>query len=214
MHDQFLRNQAAAWQQIRQNFVGGETPNGPGSTVEFTKPLRMWLVQALKDYDIRSILDAPCGDWNWMNRVSMDESLKYVGWDIEPRMIADNTRNYGGFMREFHQVNILQAEAFPLVDLIICRDFLIHLPNEIIAELLDKFKTSGARYLLATNFPAVDNEWNCPLEGGHLGLDGYYTRPVNLEADPFNFAGRVDQVHESEGREMVLFDLDLADART
>ena len=63
----------------------------------------------------------------------------------------------------------------------LCRDLLPHLPIAAIRKVLDNIRISGARYLLTTTYPSVENH-----EVAHKGLSGGWTwRPSNLEAEPF-----------------------------
>lgn len=200
----FIEQQAQAWTDIREKFSYNETPNGPGSTLASTENVRADLPQLLADYGIGSILDAPCGDQNWMQHVDLD-GIKYVGWDVEPTIIATNQSRWP--TKTFACKNLLTTKAIPLVDLILCRDFTIHLPTEHVEKLLEKFRHSGAQYLLTTNYPAGHNDYSFPPEG-HDGRPGYYAHPWNLEIAPFNLPGRVDAITEDDGdHELVLFDL-------
>lgn len=216
----FIENQAQAWTQIAEQFADNETPNGPGSQLDATAVVSQWLPKLLRAYSIRTMLDAPCGDWNWMRHVDLGDDVDYFGWDNEIRFIEENRKNYGQtekYMaeddsirigwRHFHCVNMLTAPVFPCVDLIMVRDFMIHLPNGYIALLLDKINRSASHYLLATNHPGASNEHACPLDGGHDDRPGYFHRPVNLEAPPFSLTGRLASIPESDTHELVLFDL-------
>lgn len=198
--------QAAAWTDIYETYKVNQTANGPGSTVEFTKPLREWLPKVLQDNDIYTILDAPCGDLNWIGLINLAE-FDYMGWDIEPNMLALNELRYP--QHSFFNVNLLTVDDIPQVDLIICRDFLFHLPNEDALSVLDKFKLSGSRLLLTTTHAGADNTTSTreALGEGHDDRPGYWYRPIDIEAAPFNLAGRINGVREDETREMVLVEL-------
>jgi hypothetical protein len=200
----FIKDQAAAWTQIQQEFAGQETVNGPGSMMDATENVRTLLPILLRQYDIRSMLDAPCGDCNWISRIDLD-GIEYTGWDLVPAIVRQNQSRWPG--RNFERVNLLKDfHKLPQVDLILCRDFTIHLTTEHVSRLLDKFKTSGVRYLLTTNYPAGHNDYTFPPEG-HDGRPGYYAHPWNLEIEPFNMTGRVAQIEEDSQHELVLFDM-------
>jgi hypothetical protein len=219
--ERFVNAQAGAWLQYRAHSAHDETTNGPGSYLRNTEAVRAWLPHVFDRYHIESMLDVPCGDWNWMRHVDLT-NIEYTGWDVEPTTISQNQARFGYSHWHFECVNLLTVDRLPAVDLIFCRKFLTHLPNTAIRHVLDKFLDSGAHYLIADNYHAA-NDVACPLDGGHTGavgsptpLPGYYYRPVNLEADPFNLPGRVEAIDEpglpgeqyAEIRqEMVLFDL-------
>lgn len=204
----FIRRQINAWALIRDQFKDNETPNGPGSQLGFTQHLIERLPELFKQYKIQTILDAPCGDWNWMQYVDLDFVSMYAGWDSETAFIEENRKRFGhtGF-QNFKRVNLLTVTKWPSVDLIIMRDFMIHLPTSFSVTILNRIKASGSRYLLATNFPGEHNDYHCDLNGGHDDRPGYFCRPVNLEAEPFNLGGRVDEITEDADHELTLFDL-------
>lgn len=221
----FVARQARAWIQYRAQSPHEESVNGPGSTLGATEYLREWLPDVFASYEIKTMLDAPCGDTNWMRRVDLGD-VRYVGWDVDPILIVQNSDSPEWQGRAtFQSVSLLEVEAVPCFDLIFCRDFFQHLPNEAIVEVLGKFVVSGSSYLI-TNHYVRSNNWNhdCPLDSGHYGainknelLPGYYYRPVNIEQTPFSLKGRlesiVEPVLEEEDfsnyiQEMVLFDLE------
>jgi hypothetical protein len=59
-----------------------ESRSGEGSTLENTQNVRNELPIVLKKYKIKSVLDAPCGDFNWMKSITQGISIKYIGDDI------------------------------------------------------------------------------------------------------------------------------------
>ena len=48
---------------------GKESVSGPGSTFDATRNIRASLPGLLERFSIRSVLDIPCGDFNWMQHV-------------------------------------------------------------------------------------------------------------------------------------------------
>jgi hypothetical protein len=208
---EFLKNQKASWTQYLDRFEahGSESYSGWGSNLAFTAPIREWLPRIIKRYGIKTMLDAPCGDLNWLQHVDLGHPA-YIGWDVEPFIVERNRERFP--QHTFHRVNLLEVKSVPKVDLILCRDFFIHLPNEYITLVLNKFRDSGSHYLATTTYPGISNDHECPLEGGEDGLLGYYCHPVNLEAEPFNLRGRLDAVRETldvdeDTHELALFSL-------
>jgi hypothetical protein len=159
----------------KSNGWGGlETRSGSGSTMAATTALRRQLPQVFSLLGIRSLIDAGCGDFNWLSRV--DAGLEsYLGLDIVEEMIASNRALYGERLkRQFAAADIV-FDPLPKADLILCRDCLTHLPNEQIKKALANFKRSGARYLLTTHFETAKNQ---DIEIGQW-------RPIDLKAAPF-----------------------------
>jgi hypothetical protein len=199
-----LEAQAAEWDEYtrRAREAGAETVCGPGSTLAFTAPLRAWLPDIIDRYHIHSILDAPCGDWHWIQHTDL-RGATYLGWDINTP--TTDVPWHGSPEWQFEQVNLLKRRKTPTVDLVICRDFLAHIPDEHVVKVLRKFRNSGSRYLLATNFTGTNTTDPHPTD-----QNGFYYRPVNLCAPPFDMPTPVNTLAEvgpEPGRYMALFEL-------
>lgn len=199
----FLAAQEDEWIRYvsRARDAGAETLCGPGSTVDFTLALRDMLPEIFDLHDIRSILDAPCGDGQWMKHIDLT-GINYTGWDNNETVLALAKKRIPA--GKFRKTNLLTRKRIPNVDLIICRDFLAHIPDEFVLGLLSRFKTSGSRYLLATNFPGNNDHLHS------YDRDGFYYRPVNLTAEPFNMPAPLKTLAEpgpEVGRQMALFAL-------
>jgi hypothetical protein len=196
--DSFDEAQANAWRQVKElhdaeRLSSPETPNGPGSTLALTERLRPWLAGLLRLYGIRTMLDAPCGDLTWMQFIDL-EWVEYTGWDLVPELIERCRRRAPE--SSFDCVNLLTVSVVPCVDLILCRDFLAHLPNEPAQRVLNKFKASGSRYLLASHYPGTDNDFDYKPAAASFG---YAERPINLEAAPFSLGDKLAACTETLG---------------
>jgi hypothetical protein len=152
-----------------------ESVSGPGSSLVKTEVIRHRLPGLLASLEISSLLDAPCGDYNWM-RLTRLEPGSYIGVDIVPGLIERNNRLYAGKGRKF-QVADITGDKLPRCQAVLCRDCFIHLTSTQILNTLKNFQRSGARYLLATNHPA--EEVYREIETGEW-------RSVNLNLPPFN----------------------------
>lgn len=166
---------------FRQIYLGNmwgdkESVSGPGSRVDSTKLVAQTLPGLIAQFQIRSILDAACGDFNWMRHVDLNPAT-YTGIDIVPELIEHNLKTYANQQRQFRLLN-LTSDPLPLADLILCRDCLVHLPYAGIWAAIDNFKKSGAKYLLTTTF--TDHQTNRDINTGDW-------RFLNLELEPFNF---------------------------
>lgn len=170
-----------------------ETISGAGSTIEETAALRRILPSLVEDYEIRSILDVPCGDFNWFRRVPLS-NVDYVGVDIVHRIIERNRRIHAGENRRF-EVADATCDRLPKADLVVCRDLLIHLSLADISRVLRQVLRSGSNWFLATHFG--DTNCNDDIESGDF-------RPVNLCAPPFELYRPVLVISEesrmAEGR--------------
>jgi 2-polyprenyl-3-methyl-5-hydroxy-6-metoxy-1,4-benzoquinol methylase len=152
-----------------------ESVSGRGSTLAHTEVVRGELPRLLGELGARSLLDAPCGDFNWMRHVALG-GVAYVGADVVPEMIERNRREYGGEGRDFLVLD-LTRDRLPRADAILCRDCLIHLSFADALRALDNFRRSGARHLLATTHTSVRE--NADIETGAWRL-------LNLQLPPFN----------------------------
>lgn len=151
-----------------------ESVSGSGSTLEFTSGLREPLAQLLRELRVHRMVDAGCGDFNWMRHVDLS-GIDYVGVDVVPRLIHDLKRRYTAPGRQFVAGDI--TRRLPACDLVLCRHVMIHLPNRDVLRLLGTVRKSGARYLLATTASAV--ALNADTWRGSFRL-------INLERPPFN----------------------------
>ena len=160
----------------------GETLSGPGSTIRYTEELRITLPALLKKWKIRSLLDAPCGDYHWMSQTKLD-GIEYTGADVVAGLIESNRQLYP-------DVKFLIADItkdwLPKTDAVLCRDCFIHLSNKQVMMAIQQFKKSGIRYMIASTYPVEINE-EIPT--------GYY-RPVNLVKDPFKLPAPVDCIKD------------------
>jgi hypothetical protein len=162
-----------------------ETRSGAGSTMTETAAIRTQLPVWFRQYHITSLLDIPCGDFNWMRGVDLSGVL-YTGADIVPELIAGCAARHAAAEREFVCLNLL-ADPLPTRDAVLCRDCLVHLPHADVLRALANIRASGARYLLATTFPSLEQNEEVTL--------GFW-RPINLERPPFSLPPPVALLHE------------------
>jgi hypothetical protein len=159
-----------------QNTWGNsESVSGSGSTLAQTQTLRTVLPTLFSDLSVRSLLDLPCGDFHWMRHVPLENGIQYLGADVVEALVQRNQEQFGSERVRFIRLDVL-CDRIPRVDLILCRDCLVHLPNADIRRALFNLSRSGSQWLLTTTFP-----------GHHAAKDialGKW-RPLNLEAEPF-----------------------------
>jgi hypothetical protein len=163
--------QARGWQDPDSNSV-----SGPGSGWTQTELTRQLLPQLLAELKVRSILDAPCGDFYWMQKVILPVQ-QYIGIDIVPEIVTVNQQKFASQVVTF-QVADITCNTLPQVDLILCRDCLIHLSYRHIFQVIANFKESQSRYLLTTT--NILQTHNIDIISGSF-------RPLNLMMPPFNF---------------------------
>jgi len=188
-----MSKQAEAWRDFyRQNrgwlsteVCTRQTPaSGPGSGLDNTEPMRKALPGLFKRYGIKSILDVPCGDWNWMQEVDLT-GIDYTGWDIVPQVIKANQLAFPDYRFEVHDVF---TDRIPKVDLVLSRDFLLHISNRDILAVIENIRISGSRWWLASNYPR-----GCP-NVDITKLIG--CRAVDLCREPYNLEEPVEFIQE------------------
>lgn len=182
-------------------FVGGlpETVCGAGSTLRHTEGIRAQLPALLRRLGVRTLLDAPCGDFNWLAETDLSD-LRYIGIDAsrENLAVAAKRDSAPGWAPRSKRLALgdLVTDAMPGADLLLCRDFLQHLPNAEARKVLDNFVAAGIGWLLATSHLNPANE--------EISRAGDF-RPLNLCAPPFALPPPVETIADGEGRVLALW---------
>jgi SAM-dependent methyltransferase len=181
------------------NHWGQEHKNGPGSTFEATYIIRHTLAEIISKYKIKSIVDAGCGLYSWIDDLIKND-MEYIGLDIVKNQIDDNNRlPVGGKNLKF--INCDVSTNYPLEanfkDLIFCKHLTQHLTETTTRKLLDNFRKSGCKYLLISNY---DIDFNCEsVEWSSKGcprLDEGACRPQNLLMHPYNLSNVLESYPE------------------
>jgi SAM-dependent methyltransferase len=152
----------------------GESVSGPGSGQKKVRQILRALPEILSRLAVRTLVDAPCGDGNWIRHLDYDFD-EYVGADIVPELI-DQLQNDASPGRRYIVADIC-TDVLPNADATLCRDCLVHLPFALGLSAIRNWKAAGFTYVIATTFPGFVNE-DCPTGGW---------RPLNMSAAPFNF---------------------------
>jgi len=161
---------------VARNYWGGrESVSGTGSDREQARRIVTELPQRFRKWHVETVLDVPCGDFSWMRNVDLSD-VDYTGADIVRRLVKRNRRRYAKERVRFVHLNLL-LNPLPKVDLILCRDCLVHFSNAQVFLALANICESGSEYLLTTTFPEHLNERD--IETGKW-------RPLNLQASPFH----------------------------
>lgn len=163
---------------------GNESKSGQGSNYEQTRVIRHTIPLLVQRMNMKSILDAPCGDLFWMKEMHLGD-VQYIGADIVSPLIEKNKVEFPE--RTFLEADIITSQL-PKVDLIFCRDCLVHLRNDQIKKAIENMKTSGSMYLLTTTFTNITANQERPEPG--------YWRPLNLQLPPFSFPTPQEIINE------------------
>lgn len=157
-----------------------ESVSGDGSSLHYTEHLRSELPKLISSYGIRSILDAPCGDFNWFNEMLKESriNLNYTGIDIVKPLITRNQSIYNvpGTIK-FQCANILRHKMDEY-DAVLSRDFIFHLSFRDSQKFLLRFYESKSKYLITSSYPKVEKNTN--IYSGQF-------REINLFKPPYYF---------------------------
>ncbi len=166
--------------------------SGRGSNLEQTAIIRERIPILLKEYKIRNILDAPCGDLFWMKEILPEltkNNIEYTGADIVPVLIEKNSLKFANLPVNFFCFD-LTKDIPGKQDLIFTRDCFIHLSYRNIHLILKNYKKSGSKYLLV-------NTYTNPARKNYNVNDHYITgRMLNLQKFPFFFPGPLEIINE------------------
>lgn len=130
----------------------GETVSGSGSTMAYTEILRQKLPKIYENFNVKTVLDAPCGDFNWMRSVvEQTPDIQYIGADIVPQLVKDNHQKICQNNVKFMELDITQ-DKLPRADIMIVRDCLFHLPNAMIRDFIYNFLSSDIPLLFTSSY--------------------------------------------------------------
>jgi len=195
-------------------------PSGPGSSLKSTEELRKALPLIFNKLGVKTFVDAPCGDWLWMQAVNLT-GVQYFGGDITNVTVNKNRGCFGGAENVHFNWFDITCMIPPPVDLILVRDVLFHLPEPLVMEALANINESGARFLATTTFSDGENgKWRFNMayqdtlgERKNQGLDSHIGfQKLNLYTSPFNFPApvwRVDEDNQGQGRHVGVWKLPL-----
>jgi len=181
------KKREAIFRRIAETNYWGDTESksGAGSNIQTTQILIPAIQKIIQDFDIKTILDAPCGDFNWMKHV-VDERVSYHGVDIVSSLILENKKKYNNTNVKFSKLDLV-SDSFARYDLVICRDCFVHFSIADIKKALNNIVASETKYLLTTTFPNVNE--NIDIFTGKW-------RAINLEITPFNLKEVVFRIEE------------------
>ena len=155
---------------------GRESASGRGSDSDQTRKLRAELPGILRNLEVRSLVDVPCGDFNWMSSVMRQiPDVTYIGGDLVHELVAHNIKKYAKPGIEFRVIDLLQDDL-PPSDLLFCRDCLVHMSYDDIRKALSNISRARVTYVALTTFPR--HAANRDIRSGRW-------RPLNLQAPPF-----------------------------
>lgn len=164
----------------------GESVSGIGSSLIQAKTIIEEIPRIISQFEIKSIFDIPCGDFNWFKEIDLS-GMVYLGGDIVESIIRRNNEKYKTDNINFIQFNLIE-EVLNKADMVLCRDCLVHFSISDIWKALTNIQQSNSTYLMTTTFPEEDNNKDI-ITGGW--------RPLNFLKAPFNFPEPLAIINEN-----------------
>jgi len=163
---------------------GDESLSGPGSTAEMTAHLRARLPELVRDYQIRSMVDAPCGDFAWMKLVLGEINIRYTGCDIVESVIDRNISLFAA-PEVFFSVKDICSDPLPEADLMFVRDCLFHLSEADIGRFLETLAGIDYKYLMTTthDVAAIEGFRNTDIKTGDFRRIDLFSAPYGFDRD-------------------------------
>ena len=150
--------------------------SGDGSSFSSTRNIRESLQSFIKEYNILSFADIPCGDFYWMSKMDLS-SVSYLGGDIVEEMIQKNNSKFSKDNVRFQHIDLID-DVLPTVDCIFIRDCLVHLEDYQVKKVIKNIIKSKSKYLATTIYPNVEKNIQSKE------VDRW--RPLNLTIKPFS----------------------------
>jgi len=162
------------------NMGQNDSKSGLGSSNSWTIHIRKYLLQLIRDKNIKSMIDVSCGDWFWMKTIRKNLDCYYLGIDIVQSVIDNNKKEYEDKNTRFIRSDFLTyLKSLPdkSVDLLLCRHTLEHLPESYNLEFIHE-ASRVSKYLLLTTHTVSNQNRN-------LQIPNESYRPINLNLEPY-----------------------------
>ena len=150
---------------------GSGTGSRPENNVEYMALLARFM--ALNE--VRSVVDLGCGDWQFSRYVDWSK-VHYTGIDVVPEVIQGNTQAFARPGLTFKCTT--DIDESPPADLLVCKDMMQHLPNDLVETYLRVLPTRF-KLLLITNDDFPEDNLNGDIQAG-----GW--RGLRLDQPPFD----------------------------
>ena len=113
-------NKEKVFKEIYKNNYWGsaESLSGPGSDMKNSHNIRIQLPNIISKYNIKKIIDVPCGDFYWMKTIINSMKVHYNGYDIVQDLIDKNKKLFTSENINFDKLDITK-QHLPKSDLII-----------------------------------------------------------------------------------------------
>jgi methyltransferase family protein len=160
----------------------GEGTSGSGSTLEITREYRAYVEDFIKTHGVKTVVDAGSGDWGFSKAMDWGDA-SYLGVDIASDVIARVRKKYETSRIKFQVGDI--TEDLPPADLLISKDVLQHLSNELVLKFIrNNLRAGKYKWVILTNDRSSSQRNEDTPPGGY--------RAIDLAAPPFGVKGLID----------------------
>jgi len=158
----------------------GKGTSGTGSTLDVTREYRAYIEEFIKKHHVKSVVDAGCGDWEFSSATDWNHA-RYLGVDISSDVIDVVKKKYQKDNVSFTVGDV--TDSLPPADLLLCKDVLQHLPNQLIIKFIkNNLKKGKYKWAIITDDRGGDNS---DIKAGEYRL-------IDLRARPFKVKGLID----------------------
>ena len=151
--------------------------SGSGSSPENARPYVNFVRNIASSQNSKRVLDVGHGDFE-MWRDWQFTGIDYLGVDISSEATSLAQSNFPGANLRFITLDLTQNEFIPDADLLLSKDCLQHLPNQVALLLLQKFSSYG--HVVICNDVSVDFK-------SRISSLAYYLRPMSRIRALLNF---------------------------
>lgn len=150
-----VNNHEKAFTRIYKNKLWGtDHPNGFGSLDHYTENDRRALLTIINKYNIKTMLDVPCGTVSWINLVLKESDIDYSGMDIVKEQIIENKKRYPEY--KFIHGDMTETRIGKY-DLVFSKEGTQHITEKATLRFLDNLKKSGSTYACLTHYEIPQN---------------------------------------------------------
>ena|ERR1041385_9056161 len=165
-----------AFSQIYSQNVWG-FGSGHGSLPRVTKSYRAFIETFIRENVVKNVTDFGCGDWQFSRLIDWS-GAKYLGLDIDSKLIEQNGSRYGSEQVCF-EVAPTRFSDVASGELLLVKDVLQHLPTAVVQQFIADV-VSRFRFTLITNCVRPAASLNREIQAGDW-------RPLDLRFPPYSY---------------------------
>jgi len=155
--------------------------SGSGSWVQNTQEYKQFLIDFIKEKNIKHVTDFGCGDWQFSSTIDWSD-VDYLGVDCVKSLIDNHTSKYSKDNIKFNFIEKTEDFYNFKGELLVVKDVLQHWDNQEVVTFLNSIK-NNFRYILVTNCNAQTYDWDDkPFRRRPLSSKYYPLKKYNIES--------------------------------